>query len=160
MLYQIALAQSLHQLGVLIWIGGMFFAHFALRPAAHRILEPPQRLPLLLAVFGRFFPLVWVAIVLLWGSGLWIFLVLSGSRGAVFVHAMMGMAALMTVIFVILWVWPYRHLKAAVARGDWPAAGASLARIRGLIATNLTLGLTTVVIAAAGPALLAAGFPA
>ena len=36
----------LHLLGVLIWVGGMFFAYMALRPAAAQLLEPPQRLTL------------------------------------------------------------------------------------------------------------------
>jgi uncharacterized membrane protein len=45
----------LHLISVAIWVGGMFFAYFCLRPAAVEILEPPQRLPLWLATFKRFF---------------------------------------------------------------------------------------------------------
>ena len=36
----------LHLAGVIVWVGGMFFAYFCLRPAAVRVLQPPQRLPL------------------------------------------------------------------------------------------------------------------
>ncbi len=150
------LALALHQLGTLIWIGGMFFAHFVLRPVANERLAPPERLPLMLAVFDRFFPLVWVAIALLWGSGLWVFLALAGARMGWHVHAMMTLAALMTLIFVYIWFSPYRALARAVAQADWPAAAAHLALIRRLIATNLTLGLVTALLGAAGPTLIAA----
>jgi len=157
MSYQWPVALSLHQLGVLIWVGGMFFAHFFLRPAASRLLDPPARLPLMLAVFDRFFVFVWISIFLLWASGLWIFLVLSGGKAGMHVHAMMGLAAVMTAIFVFIWFQPYRRMRAAVASLDWAAAGASLASIRRLVATNLTLGLITMVLGVAGPALLAIG---
>ena len=38
-----ALAITLHILGAVIWVGGMFFAYMALRPVAAALLEPPQR---------------------------------------------------------------------------------------------------------------------
>ena len=34
--------KTLHVLAIVVWIGGMVFAHFFLRPAAAR-LEPPVR---------------------------------------------------------------------------------------------------------------------
>lgn len=155
MSYQWPLALALHQLGTLIWIGGMVFAHFVLRPVANARLAPPERLPLMLAVFDRFFPLVWVAIALLWGSGAWVFLALAGAKMGWHVHAMMGLAALMTLIFVFIWFSPYRALGRTVALADWPAAGDRLALIRRLIATNLSLGLVTALLGAAGPTLSA-----
>ena len=36
----------LHLVGVITWVGGMFFAYFCLRPAAVEVLEPARRLPL------------------------------------------------------------------------------------------------------------------
>ncbi len=155
MSYQWPLAFSLHQLGTLIWVGGMFFAHFALRPAANKLLAPPERLPLMLAVFDRFFVLVWLAIALLWVSGLWIFLCLSGGKVCAHVHAMMGLAFVLTAIFTLIWFAPYKALGKAVAAQDWPAAGARLALIRRLIATNLTLGILAALLGAAGPTLIA-----
>ena len=150
-----SLAIALHQLATIVWVGGMFFAHLALRPAANQLLEPPQRLPLMLAVFNRFFPWVWTAIVLLWLSGYWLFLGLYGGKVGMHVHAMMGIAAVMTLIFVYLWSVPYRRMRAAVARADWPAAGADLAMIRKLILTNLALGLITALLGAVGAQVLA-----
>ena len=57
----------LHVLGIVIWVGGMFFAHQILRPVAADLLEPPLRLPLWVGVFKRFFPWVWVCVAA--GSG-------------------------------------------------------------------------------------------
>ncbi|MEY3672815.1 MAG: hypothetical protein RI904_2472, partial [Pseudomonadota bacterium] len=34
----------LHLLAALVWVGGMFFAHNALRPMAASVLQPPERL--------------------------------------------------------------------------------------------------------------------
>ncbi|WP_265945652.1 hypothetical protein [Dechloromonas sp. A34] len=59
----------LHLSGVIVWIGGMFFAQFCLRPVAASQLPPPQRLPLLAAVLGRFFTAVALSIVAILGSG-------------------------------------------------------------------------------------------
>src|SRR5579864_8246489 len=59
---------ALHILAAVIWVGGMFFAHQMLRPAAGA-LEPGVRLPLWRRVFRRFFPWVWVSIAALLLSG-------------------------------------------------------------------------------------------
>jgi uncharacterized membrane protein len=44
MLRQILLL--LHIASVIVWVGGMFFAYFCLRPAAAKLLQPPERLAL------------------------------------------------------------------------------------------------------------------
>ena len=38
-----AFAIFLHVLAVVIWVGGMYFAHQMLRPVAADLLAPPQR---------------------------------------------------------------------------------------------------------------------
>ena len=57
-------ALILHILAAVVWVGGMFFAHQVLRPAAGA-LDPGPRLMLWERVLGRFFPWVIAAIVLL-----------------------------------------------------------------------------------------------
>ena len=59
-----------HVLSIIVWVGGMVFAHFFLRPAAQS-LEPPQRVRLMHDVLKRFFAAVTAAVVLVLGSGLW-----------------------------------------------------------------------------------------
>ena len=62
-----ALLKLVHLLAVILWVGGMLFAHCFLRPAAR--LEPPQRLSLMAAVLGPFLNAVLAAIVLILATG-------------------------------------------------------------------------------------------
>ncbi|WP_373506988.1 CopD family protein [Thiocapsa sp.] len=152
---QIAIPIALHQAAGLIWVGGMFFAHFALRPTLKEALDPQPRLRVALGVFQRFFPWVWGSIAVLWLSGLWVFLGVSGGKVGLHVHAMMGIALVMTLIFTLIYFIPFRRMQRRVAAADWPEAASAFGWIRGLMVVNLSLGLATVVIAAAGPALSA-----
>jgi uncharacterized membrane protein len=147
-----ALAFVLHILGAVVWVGGMFAIYTCLRPALVT-LEPPQRLRLMRATFQRFFPWVWVAILLLLASGYWmVFRVFGGFAGAGLpIHLMQGIGWLMILLFVWLFHGPWLAFKRAVDAEDWASAGASLDRIRQIIAINLPLGLIVVIIGASGP---------
>jgi uncharacterized membrane protein len=147
-----ATAISLHILSALIWVGGMFFAHVALRPSAVTVLEPPLRLTLWVQVFRRFFPLVWISIVLLLGSGYWIINYTWGNMAVtpIYVHIMYGFGLLMMLIFIFLYFLPYQGLQKAVSAQQWPEGAKHLAKIRQLVTTNLALGLFVSVVAVAG----------
>lgn len=136
----------LHVVAVVVWIGGMFFAHFCLRPAAAEQLPPPQRLPLLQAVLGRFFNAVSISLVFLWGSGVILFSN-PGPLAPANWHAMAGIAAVMTVLFLVIVLRYFPNMKKAVAAQDWPGAGAAMNTIRTLVLTNLLLGLLTTAVA-------------
>lgn len=138
-----------HLLAVIVWIGGMFFAHVCLRPVAAAQLPPPQRLPLLAAVLGRFFVVVGWALVFLWGSGIMRFAQVGAAVPASWM-AMAGIAAVMTVILALIVFGFHRTMVAAVAASDWPKAGAAMNSIRQLVLTNLLLGALTVAIAVLG----------
>ena len=56
------LFKLLHLLAIIIWVGGMFFAHFFLRPAVQG-LQPPERVMLMHGVLQRFFAWVMVLVV-------------------------------------------------------------------------------------------------
>ena len=151
---QWAFATGVHQLATLVWVGGMFFAHMVLRPVAADVLDPTERMALMLGVFNRFFPWVWLSVIALWASGLWIYAgLLEGSAGG-HVHLMMGIAAVMTALFTYIWFVPYLRMRAAVTVADWSTAGASLVIIRKIILTNLVLGLVNALVGAAGPRIL------
>ena len=64
-----ALVKLIHLIAAILWMGGMTFMLFALRPAALLILEPQPRARLMGAVWQRFFPLVLVAIAALFITG-------------------------------------------------------------------------------------------
>lgn len=140
----------LHLLGVTVWIGGMFFAYMALRPAAASVLEPAQRLPLWSATFGRFFPWVWLAIALIFGSGTYMIGQIGVASVPDYIWLMLGVGVLMLLIFAHVFFAPYRRLKRHSALLEWQAAGKALAQIRVLIAINLLLGLANTGVATLG----------
>lgn len=146
------LAVLLHVIGVVIWVGGMFFAYVVLRPVAASQLEPPVRLRLWVGVFGGFFPWVWSVIVAILATGFWMIFAVFGGMGAVglYVHAMLGLGILMMLIFMHVYFAPYARLRRAVAAEDWAAGGKSLAQIRMLVGINTLIGLLTTAIASGG----------
>ncbi|MEZ5654066.1 MAG: CopD family protein [Burkholderiaceae bacterium] len=135
-----------HLLGVIVWIGGMFFVITCLRPVVHD-LQPQQRAPLMAAVLGRFFGWVSVAIALIWASGLARLAQVGFALAPPGWHAMLLTGTIMTVVFVVIRTVHFRRLQDALARGEFPAAGASLERIRALVQLNLLLGAATIVFA-------------
>jgi uncharacterized membrane protein len=132
-------------MGVVVWVGGMFFAHMALRPAVQS-LAPPERLPLLAAALSRFIAWVAVAIVAILASGAAMLAMMPGSAGY-HVHAMIAVGLAMVAIYLYIVAVPLRTLRAAVAARDWPRAGAAMARIRQLVAVNLALGIAVIAVA-------------
>jgi len=145
------LALTFHILGAVVWVGGMFAAYVCLRPAAG-VLEGPQRLKLWRGFFAKFFPWVWVSLVLLLGSGYWMLLTtFGGFKGApLYIHLMQGIGWLMVALFVWMFHGPWLKFKRAVDAQDWPAAGEQIELIRQIIMVNLPLGLIVVVIGGTG----------
>jgi len=145
------IALTFHILGAVVWVGGMFAAYVCLRPAAGA-LEPPQRLLLWRGFFAKFFPWVWVSVLLLLASGYWMLLTdVGGFAGApLYIQLMQGLGWLMVVLYLWLFHGPWLKFKRAVDAQDWPAAGAHLNRIRQIIMINLPLGLIVVFIGGTG----------
>ena len=145
--------KTLHVLSIVVWIGGMVFAHFFLRPAVAQ-LEPPVRLRLMRDVLGRFFQAVLVASLLAMVSGVWMLgraakqVVQAGGSFemplAWTVMAVLGVA--MVAIFMHIRFALYKRLDRAVTASDWPTSAAALAQIRNWVATNLGLGLLVLVV--------------
>jgi uncharacterized membrane protein len=146
-----SLALLVHLLAAVVWVGGMAFAHFALRPAAATVLEPPQRLALMAATLTRFFAWVVVSVIAILASGFGL-VALAGGFGAVgaHVHAMTALGVAMAAIFAWIRFVPFPRLGAAVAGKAWSAGAAALGSIRRLVAVNLLLGTLTIVVAVLG----------
>lgn len=148
-----ALSLLLHVLGVVVWVGGMFFAYMALRPVAASMLEPPQRLTLWSGVFGKFFPWVWVSVALILLTGLHMLVKVGGMAAPHYAMTMLVLGVVMMLIFAHVFFAPYKKLKRAVGEQNWKAGGAALAQIRMLIGINLSLGLLTIAVVFLGRAL-------
>jgi uncharacterized membrane protein len=147
----IIIGHALHVLAAVIWIGGMFFAHMILRPSLGA-LEPSSRLPVWRRVFARFFPWVWLSVIVLFGSGIGMVSLEFGGFSTLngYVQVMMALGLLMTLIYVYVYFVPWRRFRAATTASDWPSADTQIRQIRLLVTTNLVLGLITVVIGATG----------
>lgn len=140
----------LHVAGVVIWVGGMFFAYVCLRPVAAAQLEPPQRLSLWAAVFERFFPWVWASVAAILATGLAMILQVGFASAPLNWHLMFGVGLLMMLIFFHVYFAPYGRLRRAVSAQKWPEGGAALNQIRQLVGINLALGVLTIALATLG----------
>ena len=149
-----ALLKTLHVLATVLWVGGMMFAHFFLRPALAQ-LDPPQRLRLMHEVLRRFFGAVGVAALLTLATGLWMIgrvakqAVQSGGSFAMPLDwtLMAVLGVLMVAIFGHIRFVLFKRFAVAVTALDWPAGGAALAKLRTWVAVNLALGVTVIVVA-------------
>ena len=148
-----ATLKTLHVLSIVVWIGGMVFAHFFLRPAAAQ-LDAPVRLRLMHDVLGRFFQAVLVASLLTLASGVGMLgrvakqVVQSGGNFemplAWTVMAVLGVV--MVAIFMHIRFALFKKLGRAVAMSEWAAGDAALAQIRTWVSINLGLGVLVLLV--------------
>lgn len=148
-----AALKTLHVLAIIVWVGGMAFAHCFLRPAVAQ-LEPAVRLRLMHDVLGRFFRAVLAASLLTLATGVWMLgrvakqVVQSGGHFemplAWTVMAVLGVA--MVAIFLHIRFALYKRLGRAVAASDWSAGAAALGQVRQWVAVNLGLGVVIVLV--------------
>jgi len=154
MLY--ASLKALHILSIIVWVGGMAFAHFFLRPALAE-LEAPARVVLMRDVLGRFFTNVLSMIVIALVTGIWMMSIFLGQATQAGTEVKMplgwmfmgAVGLLMMAIFGHIRFVLFRRLHAAVLETKWTVGAAALASIRSWVRLNLGLGIL-VVIAASG----------
>jgi uncharacterized membrane protein len=146
----VALLIALHILAAIVWVGGMFFAYMVLTPSAGPF-APEERLGLWRHVFTRFFPWVWLSIILLLATGYgMIFLYLGDfARAGPHIHVMQGIGIVMMLLFLHLYFAPWRQFGVAVDAAKFADAAKALNQIR-IVAINLVLGLVTVAVDASG----------
>ena len=144
---ELGILLPLHILASVIWVGGMFFAIIALRPAA-TALDTGAQIRLWQAALSRFFTWTWIAVVVLLATGFRLVAAFyGGMRGlALHINLMMTIGLLMAVIFAFLFFVPYGRFRRAAGAGDDVAAAAALRTIRLLVTANLHLGVIAVVI--------------
>ena len=143
-----ATLKTVHVLSIIVWIGGMVFAHFFLRPALAQI-EPPVRLRLMHDVLGRFFRAVLIASLLTLASGVWMLgrvareVVQSGGSFDMPLSwtIMATLGVVMVAIFLHIRFALYKRFSRAVAASEWAAGGAAMAQIRTWVSINLGLGV-------------------
>ena len=134
----------LHITSVVIWVGGMFFAYFCLKPAAAQLLDPSQRLPLWVATFSRFFKLTAAAVVTILATGFMMLMQVGMKNAPMGWHIMLSTGLLMALVFVYVYAVLYPRLCKQCDAATWPAAGATLNTIRKMVGLNLLLSVITI----------------
>ncbi|MGI4815106.1 MAG: CopD family protein [Janthinobacterium lividum] len=142
-------ALFLHLLGVIVWVGGMFFAHLCLRPAMGD-LSPQLRLPLWEAVFERFFGWVGASVIVILLTGGYMIMKMGGGQPSWPMNAMAGTGVLMMLIFGHMRFALYPRLRRAVQAQKWPDGARTLTSIRTMVTINLVLGFITIAFATLG----------
>lgn len=152
-----AFLKAVHLLAMVVWIGGMFFTHFCLRPAIAQ-LDAQTRLAVMRVALGRFFSIVLAASALTVGTGGWLMARVAAASaragGAASMpiewHVMAALGLLMLAIFLYIRFVPYARMLRMISAADWPAGAAALARIRMLVGVNLALGLAIIAVTQIG----------
>ena len=155
MLY--AALKTLHILSIIVWVGGMAFAHFFLRPALAD-LEAPARVVLMRDVLGRFFRnvLSMIVIALVSGIGMMVIFYSQAAQSGVDVKMPLGwtvmavLGLLMMAIFGHVRFVLFKRLHNAVLENKWSVGGAALASIRSWVRINLGIGILIIVAASSG----------
>ena len=149
MLY--AVLKILHLLAIILWIGGMAFVLFFLRPALGS-LQPPARVTLMHDVLRRFFGAVSASIIIVLVSGLWMMGEFASAGSASGVRMPMSWMVMATLGLLMMAIYGhirfvlYKRLQRALASSAWADGGAALGSIRIWVLANLFLGLVIIVV--------------
>lgn len=155
-----ALLKTVHLLSIVVWIGGMFFTVYCLRPAV-ALLDGPVRVRLMLATLARFFHAVLIAagLMLLTGG----LMINSAAAAAAQTGGRFNMpldwmlmtvlGVLMVAIFGHIRLVLFKRLERAVAAQQWPVGALTLASIRSWVVVNLMLGVVIIVVTRLGAAM-------
>ena len=141
-------AKLLHLIAGIVWMGGMTFMLFALRPAAMATLEAQPRAVLMGEVFRRFYLLVLVAIVVLFTTGTHLYTAtfraakMATGNGSVPLgwNVMLVLGITMMLVFGHIYVAGFKKYKRAIAAAQWPIAAKAGGLIHKMTMLNFALG--------------------
>ena len=141
-------AKLLHLIAGTVWMGGMTFMLFALRPAALDSLDAQPRAILMGQVWKRFYILVLVSIVALFTTGTHLYSAtfraakLATGQGSVPLgwNIMLVLGISMMLIFGHIYFAGFKKYKRAVAAGEWPIAAKAAGLMHTMTLVNFTLG--------------------
>jgi len=145
-------AAAMHVLTAVIWVGGLFFAYFVLRPVAAGMLETHDRLNLWRKVLKRFFLVVWISVIILFSTGYWMTLSLFGDVVHVphYISVMQVLGILMVLIFFYVYFSTYQRLQKHLMIDNYGPASKILGEMRRFFGINLFLGVIVILVASSG----------
>jgi len=147
-----ALLKIVHLLSFVLWIGGMFFTLYCLRPSLG-VLDGPSRVRLMHGVLERFFRFVVGAAALLLVTGVWMVgrAARAGAQAGVRFnmpldwYVMLVLGVLMVLIFIYIRMALFTRLARAAAAQAWQEGAQVLGQIRNWVLVNLVLGALIIV---------------
>ncbi len=155
-----AVLKALHLLGIVAWVGGMFFVLACLRPALADV-EPPLRIRVMHAVARRFFNVVAVAVLVVLVSGVALIAIASSSSVRAGIgfnmpvdwYVMATLGVVMMLVFGHIRFALFPRLTRAVDAENWPAGGVALTAVRSALVFNLVLAVVIIVVTRLGTAI-------
>jgi uncharacterized membrane protein len=145
----ITFIKLLHLAAAIVWLGGMTFMLFALRPALIAQLQGQSRLELLAPVLKRFFAIVLGAVAVLLLTGLHLYGAGAKAVGMPSIplgwHLMAGLGLTMILLFGHIYFAGFRGLQRAVDAAHWSVAATKAAQIHKLVVVNFVLGWAAVI---------------
>ncbi|NJS35682.1 MAG: hypothetical protein HC765_03400 [Brachymonas sp.] len=145
----IAFIKLFHLAAAIVWLGGMTFMLFSLRPALLAQLQGEPRLALLAQVLKRFFAIVLGAVAVLLLTGLHLYGAGAKAVGMPSIplgwHLMAGLGILMMLLFGHIYFAGLKGLQRALAAADLPLAASKAAQIHTLVVVNFVLGWAAVI---------------
>ncbi len=146
-------AKLLHLIAGMVWMGGMTFMLFALRPAAVASMEAQPRAVLMGQVWQRFYVWVLVAVVVLFGTGTHLYTStfraarLATGNGGVPLgwNVMLVLGVTMMLVFGHIFFAGFKKYKRAIAAAEWALAAKAGGLIHKMTLLNFTLGWLAIV---------------
>ena len=146
-------AKILHLIAGIVWMGGMTFMLFALRPAVIIAMEAQPRAILMGQVWKRFYAMVLASIVVLFATGTHLYTAtfratrLATGDGGVPLgwNIMLVLGLVMMLIFGHIYFAGFKNYKRSVAAGDWPLAAKAASLIHTMTLINFSLGWLAIV---------------
>jgi uncharacterized membrane protein len=144
----------LHLLSIIVWLGGMVFSLFFLRPAVVQ-LELAPKLQLMHAALGRFLRAAMWSATLVLGTGSWMIgrvakqTVQAGGSFAMPLSwtIMAALGVLMVLVLGHIRFALFKRLDRAVVGQDWAAGAVALDAIKRWVSINLAIGVVIVAVA-------------
>jgi uncharacterized membrane protein len=145
------LLKLIHVFSIVIWVGGMIYTLFFLRPSLGT-LAPPQRVQLMHDVLARFFKAVLIVSTIAVASGFWMIgrvakqTVQSGGAFSWPTQwvLMAVLGTLMYLVFMHIRFALFKRLQRSVGASDWAVGGAALDQIRLWVSVNLVIGIVII----------------
>jgi uncharacterized membrane protein len=152
-----AAAQAFHHIGAVVMTGGLFFLLFILRPVSREAMNAEERQLFFQLIFRKLLRWQWIALLLLWASGIWTARAFEIGNLPLTVQIMAAGGGIATVLTLAAHITCYFRLSEQIEAQHWGKAARISSYVRMVMAVNLLVCLLLVLAGVAGPALQTLG---